>query len=165
MPSNQNNQRIGSKSNAHVGNEFENIALRLLLKEGLILQKNYKIQLGLEIKKEHGFDLGNDSTLVECKSHTWTNGHNVPSAKLTVWNEAMYYFHLAPAKYKKIFFVLMDYDQKKTRTLLQYYIDNYYHFIPHDVIFYEYYQETDHCDKYTFNDILNKLQADGKVMK
>jgi hypothetical protein len=25
----------------------------------------------------------------------------VPSAKLTVWNEAMYYFHVAPAQYKR----------------------------------------------------------------
>ena len=30
----------------------------------------------------------------------------MPSAKMTVWNEAMYYFHIAPALYWKIFFVL-----------------------------------------------------------
>ena len=28
----------------------------------------------------------------------------MPSAKMTVWNEAMYYFHIAPKQYRKIMF-------------------------------------------------------------
>lgn len=46
-----------------------------------------------KIKKKHSFDLGcKDKKIVECKSHKWTSGGNIPSAKLNVWNEAMYYF-------------------------------------------------------------------------
>ncbi|WP_201087274.1 hypothetical protein [Serratia plymuthica] len=55
------------------------------------------------IKKSHRFDLGcaEQKILVECKSHRWTIGNNIPSAKLTVWNEAMFYFYSAPAEYRK----------------------------------------------------------------
>jgi hypothetical protein len=43
-------------------------------------------------KKIHCFDLAaaNEKIIVECKSHRWRAGARVPSAKMTVWNEAMY---------------------------------------------------------------------------
>ena len=28
--------------------------------------------------------------------------------KITVWNESMYYFHLAPSVFRKVLFVLLD---------------------------------------------------------
>ena len=86
---NNNSQRIGSKSNAHVGKEFERTSKKYFLKkENIELKENFSIDIGiLNIKKEHRFDLGiSDSVtkiLVECKSHKWTEGKNVPSAKLT----------------------------------------------------------------------------------
>jgi hypothetical protein len=61
----------------------------------------------------------------------------VPSAKMTVWNEAMYYFHLAPQEYKKILFVLNDIHQKKNESLLSYYKKTYAHLIPDGVEFIE----------------------------
>jgi hypothetical protein len=82
-----------------------------------------------------------------------TNGNNIPSVKLSVWNEAMYYFHLAPKEYKKILFVQMDFSQKKCITLLQYYLQTFYHFISKDVLFYDFYLDDKHCDIYTFSDI------------
>jgi len=90
-------------------------------------------------KKLHCFDLGTtkEKILVECKSHTWTAGAKVPSAKMTVWNEAMYYFHLAPLDYRKILFVLHDRRKKEGESLLTYYKRTYSHMIPEGVEFLE----------------------------
>lgn len=94
--------------------------------------------IGLERKKNHRFDLGTfsnaeEKVIIECKSHRWTESDKVPSAKMTVWNEAMFYFHLAPVGYRKIFFILRDYSNKRHETLGEYYIRTYGHLIPNDV--------------------------------
>jgi hypothetical protein len=154
VPYVNNNQRDGTSSNSYVGAQFEEMAFEYFkTHENIILEKNYEVNLGVNLKKLHRFDLGNDKILIECKSHTWTNGKNVPSAKLSVWNEAMYYFHLAPKQYKKILFVQMDFSQKKCITLLQYYLQTYYHFIPKDVLFYDFYLNDKHCEIFKFSDI------------
>jgi hypothetical protein len=60
-------------------------------KTDIVLTKNFSVPVGVsEAKKPHHFDLGSESppVLVECKSHTWTEGGNMPSAKMTVWSEA-----------------------------------------------------------------------------
>jgi len=75
---------------------------------------------------------------VECKSHRWTAGGNVPSAKLTVWNEAMYYFHVSPPEYRKIMFVLRDLRQSKGESLAHYYLRTYGHLVPQCVEFWEF---------------------------
>jgi hypothetical protein len=133
------NQRIGSVSNAHVGAAFEEIALEFFATKGIVLSKKFQVEVGLSTKKLHSFDLGTniEKIIVECKSHRWTSGANVPSAKMTVWNEAMYYFHLAPQEYKKILFVLNDIHQKKNESLLSYYKKTYAHLIPDGVEFIE----------------------------
>ena len=91
-------------------------------------------------KKHHKFDLGSETPpiLVECKSHTWTKTGNTPSAKITVWNVAMYYFHAAPAQYRKILFVLKHSHVKKQLTLAAYYLRTYAHLIPDGVEIWEY---------------------------
>jgi hypothetical protein len=78
-------------------------------RQGVILERGFGVSVGVgRVKKQRRFDFGSDSPpiLIECKSHAWTGGGNIPSAKMTVWNEAMYYFHIAPAAYRKILFVL-----------------------------------------------------------
>lgn len=140
-----NFQRPGSISNAHVGNDFENIARQIFSNQGLKLKKNFRLPLGInKKKKDHNFDLGSESprTIVECKCHRWTKDSNVPSAKMSVWNEAMYYFHTAPKSYRKILFVLYDFNMKKKETLAEYYIRTYDHLIPSDVEIWEYNEET-----------------------
>lgn len=143
---NKPHQRIGSKSNAHVGREFELAAQKFFDSEGLKLDLNIKISIGVdEVKKDHAFDLGckKEKILVECKSHKWTAPNdNVPSAKLTVWNEAMYYFQVTPLGYRKIMFVLRDYSEKRNETLAEYYIRTYSHLIPKDVELWEYDEPT-----------------------
>jgi hypothetical protein len=97
--------RVGATSNTHAGNDFEGAARDFFGKQGIVLTKNFSVLVGIsEAKKPHRFDLGSESppVLVECKSHTWTQGGNMPNAK-TVWNEAMYYFHVAPDAYQKYF--------------------------------------------------------------
>lgn len=134
-------QRAGSDSNARVGAAFEDVALAYFASEGLSLRKGFSLPIGLsEIKKSHRFDLGSDdpAILVECKSHRWTGGTNVPSAKLTVWNEAMLYFHLAPKRFRKIFLVLKDRCDRRQISLAEYYVATHGHMIPSDVEIWEF---------------------------
>jgi hypothetical protein len=134
-----NFQRIGSASNAHVGNDFEGIARSFFATQGISLVKNFTAPVGVgSLKKLHSFDLGSydPPVLVECKSHTWTQGGNMPSAKMTVWNEAMYYFHLAPANYRKVFFVLKH--TRREQSLATYYLRMHGHLVPDGVEVWEY---------------------------
>jgi len=138
-------QRVGSKSNAQAGRDFEIAAQRFFASSGLSLEGGVKIAVGVENKKkDHAFDLGclKTNVIVECKSHKWTSGNNVPSAKLTVWNEAMYYFLASPKKYRKIMFVLRDFSEKRNETLAEYYLRTYGHLIPSYVEFWEYNEST-----------------------
>lgn len=136
-----NFQRLGSKSNAHVGSDFEADARAFFAGQGISLTPDHCVSVGVDkIKKSRKFDLGSEfpPVLVECKSHTWTKGDNTPSAKITVWNEAMFYFHLAPTKYRKILFVLRDFSAKKGVTLAGYYLRTFGHLIPEGVEVWEY---------------------------
>ncbi len=113
-----------------------------------------KVLVGVgTIKKEHAFDLGceRQKVIVECKSHRWTSGDNVPSAKMTVWNEAMFYFYVAPEDYRKIMFVLKDRSDKRNETLAEYYLRTYNHLVPSDVEFWEYDESTKNAEKLAFN--------------
>ena len=67
----------------------------------------------------------------------------MPSAKITDWNEAMYYFHLAPPEYRKILFVLHDKRGLKGESLLAFYKRTYSHLIPDGVEFMEWDAVTD----------------------
>jgi hypothetical protein len=98
------------------------------------------LEIGINGKKSHNFDLGDaqKKVVIECKAHTWTEGGNVPSAKMTTWNQAMFFFHAAPPGYQKILLVLRDFSQKRNETLGEYYIRTNYHLIPKDVEVWEY---------------------------
>jgi hypothetical protein len=138
---NKPHQRVGSLSNAHVGSDFEKVAFQFFQQQGQQLTANFPLEIGISKKKKnHCFDLGSSSLkiIVECKSHKWTAGGKVPSAKMTTWNEAMFYFHLAPKDYRKIFFTLHDKRQTNGETLVSYYKRTYLHLIPEDVEFLEY---------------------------
>jgi hypothetical protein len=133
-------QRKGAESNAHVGREFESWARAFFATQGLTLTPGIAIDIGINGKKAHKFDLGsnNDKIIVECKAHTWTESGGVPVAKMTTWNEVMYFFCAAPTGYRKILFVLRDFSQKKKETLAAYYIRTNSHLIPADVEIWEY---------------------------
>lgn len=133
-----NHQRPGAISNAHEGRAFEEKARsHFVQSEGLhlITPLSLKISVNNSPPVEHRFDLGSHEhkIIVECKSHNWTESGNVPSAKLTVWNEAMYYFLLAPEDFRKVLFVLEAIHGKRNETLAQYYVRHYGHLVPQDV--------------------------------
>jgi len=142
-------QRRGAKSNAHVGKEFERAAKDFFASQGLCLQKDISVSIGIKEKKPHNFDLGNlnEKILVECKSHKWTEGTNVPSAKMTTWDQAMYLFFLTPTGYRKIFFVLKDYSPKRQETLADYYIRTKPNLIPKDVEIWEFDENTNTAER------------------
>lgn len=136
-----NFQREGAVSNSHVGRDFEKASKDYFEATGLRLDENIELPVGLNgKKKKHAFDLGSleEKVIVECKAHRWTTGDNVPSAKMTVWNEAMYYFLVSPADYRKIFMVLKDYSNKRNETLAEYYLRTYSHLIPDGVEIWEF---------------------------
>ena len=147
-----NFQRKGSISNAHVGRAFELRVQKILAEQGLNLVLNFKVPCGLGDKlKEHAFDLGseNPSVIVECKSQTWTVTGNVPNAKLKNWAEAMFYFHMAPQEYRKIFIVEKSLREGREESLLAYFYRTQAHMIPHDVEFWELDKSTDNIKIYT----------------
>ena len=135
-----NFQRDGWTSNSHVGRTFEGRAQKVLAERDLWLEAAHKVPCGLgTVKKSHAFDLGSESprVIVECKSHTWTSGGNVPSAKMKNWAEAMFYFHMAPLGYRKIFFVERSLRPGSGESLLSYFLRTQAHMIPPDVEFWE----------------------------
>jgi hypothetical protein len=134
-----NFQRLGVVSNAHAGNEFENLVCEHFMGLGLRLVRGFQVPVGIgEIKKQRKFDWGSEDPpiLIECKSHAWTVGGNIPSAKMTVWNEAMYYFYMVPEKYRKVLFTLRS--VREETSLATYYIKCNGHLIPRGVEIWEY---------------------------
>ena len=141
-----NFQRDGSISNTHVGRAFELRAQKILADHGLSLELNHRVPCGLrKLNKDHAFDLGSETpkVIVECKSQTWTAGGNVPSAKMKNWAEAMFYFHMAPPDYRKIFFVEKSLRPGYEESLLDYFRRTQAHMIPSDVEFWELEAESD----------------------
>ncbi len=151
MPSKSKpHQRKDAPSNTHAGKAFEAAAHQFWKSKGISLKCDFPLRIGVsEKKKERKFDLGceDKKILIECKSHRWTEGGNVPSAKITVWNEAMYYFAICPKDYRKIFFCLLDRHRKQNHTLAEYYIKNRYHLIPDGVEIWEYDEESQTAKK------------------
>jgi len=135
-------QRIGARSNAHVGRAFEKTAEGFFTeKMGLKnLQRNVEISVGFDEQKPHRFDLVDHEAkvIIECKSHKWTIGGNVPSAKMTTWNEVMLYFSIAPADHRRILFVLRHSRPCNGETLANYYLRTRGHLIPPGVELWEY---------------------------
>lgn len=141
-------QREWAESNAHVGNEFEQTAKKFLtVKKGWALQSKVKFSIGFDRKKPHAFDLvcENPKVIIECKSHKWTKDGNVPSAKITTWNEVMLYFSITPSDYRKILFVLRDARYGHGKTLAAYYLRTHGHLIPPGVELWEYDETADNA--------------------
>ncbi len=129
-----NFQRAGSHHNAGVGRLFEEKVREFFSKKNISLRQGFALPIGVtDTKKPHKFDLGSDNPriLVECKSHTWLRGGKTPSAKMAVWNEAMYYFLLAPAGFRKILFVLKN--ETAGQSLAAHYLHTYGHLVPDGV--------------------------------
>ena len=74
--------------------------------------------------KEHSFDCvaSDSSIIIECKCYTWTDGNNVPSAKISTLNEAVLYLSNVTASALKIIAMKKDFSESRNETLAQYYL-------------------------------------------
>lgn len=136
---NKPHQRKNATSNTRVGIDFENLTFEFFKNKFPSLKKSFQLPIGHNKKKKHKFDMGclKQRVIIECKSHTWTEGNKVPSAKLTTWDQAMLYFFLAPGDYKKIFVTKHDIRPKLGETLCSYYLRTHFNVIPDKVEFWE----------------------------
>lgn len=148
-----NFQRVGSGSNTQVGRDFENLAFSFFSKSISDLRKNFPLSIGIYVQKNHNFDLGSSTqkVIIECKAHTWTSGGNIPSAKLTTWDQAMLYFFLAPRSFRKLFVVQKDLNPKTGESLCRYYLRTHPHVIPDEVEFWEVDEETSTFEQIEFD--------------
>lgn len=93
--------------------------------------------------KDHKFDLASSDgeIIVETKNYTWTSGNNVPSAKMSVLNEAVFYLQHAPKKSRRVLVINMDRHPSRNETLAEYYVRTYRHLLD-DVSVMEFDQNT-----------------------
>lgn len=134
-------QRKGAQSNADVGREFEEKVTNFLKRhQDLELSPGMGIPIGINGVKLHKFDFGDEmrKVVVECKAHKWTEGDNVPSAKMTTWDQAMFHFYATPKRYRKLFFAIKDFSNKRNESLVEYYLRSHSHLIPSDVEVWEF---------------------------
>ena len=99
-------------------------------KASLILKKHYKIGFRIEYSapignppKEHKFDFVSDDLqyIGECKNYSWTEGGNVPSAKIGFINEAVFYLQHLPKEKKRFVVLRRAIDSRHTESLAEYY--------------------------------------------
>ena len=136
-------QREDATSNTQAGEDFERAAADYFTSLGLRLDRKFKAHVGAGRQtKDKQFDLGSTEPpiLVECKSHRWTKskGQNSPSAKMAVWNEAMFYFSLVRAPTRKILFVLRHINPRTNEALADYYMRRHGHLVAPDVEIWEF---------------------------
>ena len=129
---------MANADNPATGASFEETVRRFFSARGLPLESNHSVAVGAgSERRPRRFDLGcaNPPTLVECKCHTWTRGGNAPSAKLSVWNEAMFYFLVAPSQYRKILAVLAH--TRGSQSIAEHYVTRFRHLVPPGVEIWE----------------------------
>jgi hypothetical protein len=135
-----NFQRKGALSNSHAGREFEEAAHLFWKETGIALERNFSVSIGYSDKRPHKFDLGSAQPpiLVECKSFTWTETGNSPSAKIRGMNEVMLLFSVTPPEYRKILFVLKHVHATRGISLAKHYMDTQGHLIAPNVEVWEF---------------------------
>ena len=113
---NSENPRIGREFQVKVKQWFEtNVGLRFELEHPILMGNP---------TKPHKFDIADKSEniVIECKAYTYTRTGNIPSAKLTTLNEAIFYFSFLPAQTEKILVMAYAVHPKRRESLAEYYI-------------------------------------------
>ena len=120
-----------NSENPKIGREFQEKVKRWLeANERLRFELERPILIGCPAKL-HKFDIADksESMVIECKSYTYTSTGNIPSAKLTTLNEAIFYFSFLPTETKKILIMAYAIHPKRKETLAEYYIRIYGHLL------------------------------------
>jgi hypothetical protein len=113
------------------GRDFQIIAAKALSRFlGVQFQHDQPIPIGRP-PKAHRFGLVSvDQKYVgECKSYSWTETGNMPSAKMGFVNEAVLYLSYLPADMHKFIVMRLDRHSKRVETLAQYYLRTYRHLL------------------------------------
>ena len=127
-----------SNSNKKKGDDFLDLVIPILEKElNTTLKPEVKISIG-DPQIKHAFDLANEdkSIVIECKNYTWTKAGNVPSAKVSILNEAVLYFSFLDANVRKIVCLKKSVHPKRQETLAENYVRTYGHLL-RDITVYE----------------------------
>ncbi len=142
-------QRIGAISNAHAGRAFEDAVQAFFAAQGLILHRDFPVDIGHDRKKRHRFDLGSDAppVLIECKSYAWTATGNSPSAKIRSLNEAILHFMLVPPGYRKMLVMMRSERLAGGETLAVHYARTQGHLVPPDVELWQFDTKARTCER------------------
>jgi hypothetical protein len=97
---------------------------------GVEFQLDYPIQIG-NPPKEHRFDLVSvDSHYIgECKSYSWTESGNVPSAKMGFVNEAVFYLSFLSPSMVRFIAMRKDLHPMRRETVADFYYRTYRHLL------------------------------------
>ena len=133
-------QRAGSISNSHVCRAFEERTQNVPAEHGIRLAPTARFRVAWAPcgRAMPATSIpGTPKVVLECESHPWTSGGNVPSAKMKNWAEAMFYVHLAPPDFRKIFVVERNVHPGRPESLLTNFLWTQAHMIPPVVEFRE----------------------------
>jgi hypothetical protein len=109
--------------NTGKGRDFQKLAAEILSSYFNIgFRIEYPIPIG-NPPKEHKFDLVSDDRryVGESKNYSWTEGGNVPSAKMGFINEAVFYLQHIPENIKRFVVLRRDVDEKHRESLADFY--------------------------------------------
>lgn len=109
--------------NTGKGRDFQTMAAEVLsqyFKVGFQIEHPFPIG---NPPKDHKFDLVSDDLqyVGESKNYSWTEGGNVPSAKMGFINEAVFYLQHLPGNKKRFVVMRRDVDEKHKESLADFY--------------------------------------------
>ena len=123
--------------NTAKGRDFQTKAAEILARHFKVgFRTEYPVPIG-NPSKEHKFDLVSDDLyyIGESKNYSWTEGGNVPSAKMGFLNEAVFYLQHLPKDKKRFVVMRKDIDTKHTESLAEYYYRTNRHLLNGVLIF------------------------------
>ena len=106
-----------NSDNPKVGKDFQRKVLS-------IAQKTFNMPFDEENVVSADGDI-----IIECKCYTWTNGGNVPSAKMSTLNEAVLYLRSVNYNARKILAMKKDVRLRTGESLAEYYCRIYGHLL------------------------------------
>jgi len=109
--------------NTAKGREFQRRAAAMLERYFRVgFRTEHRVAIG-DPPKEHRFDLVSDDLqyVGECKNYSWTEGGNVPSAKMGFINEAVFYLSYLPRETRRFVVMRRDVDTRHGESLAEYY--------------------------------------------
>lgn len=120
-----------NSDNTGKGRDFQKLAAKILADNFKVaFQIEYQIPIG-NPPKMHKFDLVSDDLryVGECKNYSWTEGGNVPSAKMGFINQAVLYLLQLPSNQKRFVVMRRDIDEKHAESLADYYYRTNHHLL------------------------------------